>query len=385
MTFDFRNPADLTIVFAPDSFKGSLSATQACAALQRGAARVLPHAEFVFLPLADGGEGTVEAILGSANGREVSATVQNPLGENIRAKWGIMPDNRAIIEMAQASGLTLVPENARDALRASSFGTGQLIRAALDFGCAEILIGIGGSATTDGGAGALSALGAKFLDSSGGVLPRGGAALNALHSIDLSNLDARLANTSITVLCDVTNPLFGANGAAFIYAPQKGASPKDVKILDSSLRKLAQISSQTLGEDWSTQAGAGAAGGMGFGLLAFLNAQLKSGIDVVLETSQFSEKLATADLVFTGEGAIDAQTLSGKSIAGVCRAAAKQNVPVIAFGGKVSLSGSEQSTVGLLAAFPIADAPMSLEFCIERADELLANAVERVLRIWIRD
>ena len=351
--------------------------------MKRGAMRVLPHADFIFVPLADGGEGTVEAILQSANGHQISAIVENPLCESIPANWGILPDNRAIIEMAQASGLTLIPENQRDALRASSFGTGQLILAALDSGCRKILIGIGGSATTDGGAGALSALGAKFLDSKGEVLPPGGAALMDLHSIDLSNLDARLRSTPITVLCDVTNPLFGENGAAFIYAPQKGASAEDVGILDSGLRKLAQISSQTLGEDWSTRSGTGAAGGMGFGLLAFLKAQLKSGIDVVLETANFSEKLQSADLIFTGEGAIDAQTLKGKTIAGVCREAKKQNVPVIAFGGKVSLSGSEQSTLGLLAAFPIADAPMSLELCIARADELLAEATERVLRVWL--
>jgi len=351
--------------------------------MQRGAMRVLPNADFIFVPLADGGEGTVAAILQSSGGRKISTPVQNPFGEIVQAQWGVLPDNRAIIEMAQASGLTLTPENERDALRASSFGTGQLIHAALDFGCTEILIGIGGSATTDGGTGALSALRARFLNARGEVLPPGGAALNELHSIDLSRLDARLQSTPITVLCDVTNPLFGENGAAFVYAPQKGASSSDVKILDSGLQKLAQITSQTLGEDWSTQPGAGAAGGMGFGLLAFLKAQLKSGIDVVLETAQFSEKLESADLILTGEGAIDAQTLAGKTIAGVCREAKKHNVPVIAFGGKVSLSGSEQSTLGLLAAFPIADAPMSLDECIARADELLADAVERVLRVWL--
>lgn len=350
--------------------------------MKRGAARVLPNADFVFVPLADGGEGTVEAILESAGGREISTAVQNPAGRTIQASWGILPDNRAILEMAQASGLTLISPNQRDALRASSFGVGELIRAALDSGCKEILIGIGGSATTDGGAGALSALGARFLSTDGGVLPPGGAALNDLHAIDLSHLDTRLRSTPVTVLCDVTNPLFGENGAAFVYAPQKGASQNDVGILDSGLRKLAQISLQTLKEDRSTQPGAGAAGGMGFGLLAFLNAELKSGIEVVLETAKFSDLLETADLVLTGEGAIDAQTLSGKTIAGVCREAAKQKVPVIAFGGKVSLSGKDLNELGLLSAFPIADAPMRLGECITRADELLANAVERVLRVW---
>lgn len=372
----------MQIVLAPDSFKGSLSASHVCKAMQRGAVRVFPDADFILAPLADGGEGTVEAILQTAGGRKISTPVQNPLGQAISADWGILPAGRAILEMAQASGLTLIPENERDALRASTYGTGELIRAALDHGCKEILIGIGGSATTDGGTGALSALGVRFLGADGTVLPPGGASLNELQSIDLSNIYARLQETRITVLCDVINPLFGENGAAYIYGPQKGASPEKVQILDAGLRRLAQISSQTLSLDRSAQPGAGAAGGLGFGLLAFLNAELKSGIEVVLDTAGFSEKLKTADLVLTGEGAIDAQTLAGKTIAGVCREAKKQNVPVIAFGGKVSLSGREQDALGLAAAIPIPNAPMSLEECIARADELLADAVERVLRTW---
>ena len=369
------------ILFAPDSFKGSLTATQAAAAMQRGAAQVFPDADCVFVPLADGGEGTLDALLNCANGERKTARVCDPLGKEIEADWGVLPARRAVIEMAQASGLTLVPEKSRDALRASSFGTGQLIRAALDFGCEEILIGLGGSATTDGGSGALSALGAKFLDARGEVLPPGGAALNELHAIDLSDFDPCIGSTPITVLSDVTNPLFGESGAAFIYAPQKGASPEDVKILDSGLQKLAQVAAQTFAEAGSTP-GAGAAGGMGFGLMAFCNAQLKSGIEVVLEVARFDEKLRSADLVLTGEGALDLQTLSGKTVAGVCLAARKRGVPVVAFGGKVSLSGAELDALGLLSAFPIADAPLALQECILRADELLANAVERALRLW---
>jgi glycerate kinase len=351
--------------------------------MQRGATRVLADAEYIVVPLADGGEGTLDALLRGAGGEKHFAEVLDPLGRKVHVAWGVLGDGRAVIEMAQASGLTLVAEDERDALRASSIGTGQLIKAALDRGCKEILIGIGGSATTDGGIGALSALGAKFLDSKSEVLPPGGAALNDLASIDLSALDARLQSTRITVLCDVTNPLFGENGAAHVYGPQKGASPGDIKVLDSGLRRLAEVAAQTLDADKSTQPGAGAAGGIGFGLLAFTPAELKPGIEVVLTAARFEEKLQYADLVLTGEGALDAQTLSGKAIAGVCNAAKKQGVPVIAFGGKVALSGPEQSTLGLLSAFSIADAPLSLQECITRADELLANAVERVLRIWL--
>jgi glycerate kinase len=369
------------ILFAPDSFKGSLTSSQVCAAMQCGAARVFPGADCISIPLADGGEGTLEAILRAANGERKTARVHDPQGKQIEANWGLLPDGRALIEMAQASGLTLVPEKQRDALCASSFGTGELIQAALDFGCEEILIGIGGSATTDGGAGALTALGARFLGARGEVLPPGGAALNALQTIDLSGLDPRIGSTPITVLSDVTNPLFGEDGAAYIYAPQKGASLADVKILDCGLQKLAQVAAQSSSVAGSTP-GAGAAGGMGFGLMAFCNAQMKSGIEVVLEVARFDEKLRGADLVLTGEGALDAQTLSGKTVAGVCRAAQKRGVPVIAFGGKVGLSGEELDALGLLSAFALADAPMPLEECVSRAAELLANAVERALRLW---
>jgi glycerate kinase len=369
------------LLLAPDSFKGSLSAAQACVAMQRGAARVFPDAKSISIPLADGGEGTLDAVLESANGARKIALVCDPLGNEIEASWGVLPARRGVIEMAQASGLTRVPETKRDALRASSFGTGQLIKAALDFGCKELLIGIGGSATTDGGSGALSALGARFLDARGKILPPGGAALNELHAIDLSGLDPRIGSTPITVLSDVTNPLCGENGAACIYAPQKGASPEDVKILDAGLRNLARVAAQVSDRAGSTP-GAGAAGGLGFGLMAFCDAQLKSGIEVILEVARFGEKLRGADLVLTGEGALDSQTLSGKTIAGVCAAAKERGVPVIAFGGKVSLSGEELNALNLLSAFAIADAPLSLEECVARADELLQNAVERALRLW---
>lgn len=349
--------------------------------MARGAQRVFEDAELHLVPLADGGEGTLEALLSNGGTRHVMR-VRSPLGELIDASWGVLPDGRGVIEMSQASGLTLVPENMRDAMAASSFGTGELVKAALDFGCRELLIGIGGSASTDGGIGLLSALGARFLDASGKVLLCGGE-LGKLQKIELEKLDPRLKNTSITVLSDVTNPLLGAAGAASVYAPQKGASQSEVIALDAGLHRLAQLSQQFTAHDFAAFSGAGAAGGVGFAFLAFCGARMRSGIEIVLETVDFAEKLEKATLVLTGEGALDLQSLSGKTIAGVCKAAQAESTPVIAFGGKVTLSGTEMDRLGLLSAFPIADAPLMLEECMNRGAELLENAVERALRVVV--
>ncbi len=372
----------MKIVCAPDSFKGSLSALQVCHALQNGARRVFPGAEFELCPLADGGEGTLEALVQSAGGFFKTERVQNPLGAPIEAKWGILPDGKAVIEMAQASGLTLIAPEQRDARSASTFGVGQLIKAALRAGCREILVGIGGSATTDGGAGALSALGAHFRDENDVVLPPGGASLARLATIDLRFVEPKLERAQITLLCDVTNPLCGDFGAARVYGPQKGASSEDVEVLDAALLHFAQIAAQKLGFDFANQSGAGAAGGLAFGLMAFCGAKARSGIEVVLEAANFEEKLRGANLVLTGEGAVDAQTLAGKAVAGVCRAARLQNVPVVAFGGKVDLSGAQMDELGLESAFSIADGPRELDFCIANAATLLENATERALRLW---
>lgn len=380
----------LHIILASDSWKGSLSAPEACRAMKHGVKRALrstPH-RFSFLPLADGGEGTVAALLQANGGTPRTTMVAGPLGNPVEARWAILPDGHAVIEMAQASGLTLIPVERRDALRASSAGTGELLQAALDAGCPEILLGIGGSATTDGGSGALRALGARFLDDAGHALEEGGAALQRLHHIDISSLDARLRETTLRVLCDVTNPLCGENGAARIYGPQKGASPEDVELLDAALQQFATVTAQLTGQDLQDHPGAGAAGGIGFGLLSFAGAQLQPGIEVVLEAAHFAEKLNTADMVLTGEGSLDAQTLSGKTIAGVTRAArsarAGAGIPVIAFGGAVKLNGQQMDQLGLLAALPVANGPLSLDQCIAHADELLADATERALRIWLR-
>ncbi len=377
----------LTVLIAPDSLKGSLSALQAAAALERGARRALgEQITCLIVPLADGGEGTIAAILQGAGGVLQHTKVRNPLGAMTEAQWAILDDGRAVLEMAQASGLTLVPTEKRDALRTSSYGTGELIRAALDAGCRKIMLGIGGSATTDGGIGALQALGAGFFDKNGHELPFGGGALRDLHSIDLSNLDGRLRDCEISVLCDVTNPLHGPNGAAPIYGPQKGATPEQVPILDAALRHFADVTAQTIGKDFCDFPGAGAAGGIGFGLLSFLGTQLRPGIEAILEAAHFADKLERADVVLTAEGSLDAQTLSGKTIAGVCRAARraknKRGVPVIAFGGAVHLSGAQMDELGLLSAFALPNAPLRLEECLNSADELLTNAAERALRLW---
>ena len=341
----------------------------------------------VAIPLADGGEGTVEAFVRGAGATLHRATVRGPMSTHVQAQWAVLPDGAAVLEMAQASGLTLVPPRERDATRASSFGTGELIRAALDAGCRKIILGIGGSASTDGGAGALQALGARFLNVKGHELAPGGLALRDLSEIDTSALDARLARCELEVLCDVSNPLCGPRGAARIYGPQKGASSDEVALLDDALHRYARCMSTHVARDWSAEAGAGAAGGIGFGLLSLANARLVPGIEAILGATNFERQLESVDLVLTGEGAIDAQTLNGKTVLGIARAArnAKKGcgVPVVAFGGMVKLSGAQLHRAGISAAFAICDAPMPLAQSIARGEELLANATEHALRLWL--
>jgi glycerate 2-kinase len=382
---------NIHFVLAPDSLKGSLSAVAVCAAMKLGIQRAMGQISYEIsaVPLADGGEGTVEALLLSIGGEERIETVSNPLGDPVSAKWGILQNGQAVVEMAQASGLTLIPQSDRRPKEASSYGTGQLIKAALDAGCRNLLIGIGGSATIDGGAGALQALGVRLLDADGQELPGGGFALHRLKAIDLTHLDPRLQETQITVLSDVDNPLCGVNGAAYVYGPQKGATANDVKELDAALEHFAYIAATTTKKDFTTVKGAGAAGGMGFGFMSFLNAQLKAGIDVVLEATQIARKLETADLVLTAEGSIDFQTLHGKALSGVARVASSakngRGVPVIAFGGTVRLTSAQLQKLGILVAFPLPDAPLSLSKCMQQAEQLLINATERAIALWLCD
>lgn len=372
----------MKIVLAPDGFKGSLSATEVCEAMAKGVKRVCQSAIIERIPLADGGEGTLAALLEGVGGTKRALRVRGPLEQNnVEALWGLLPDGRAVIEMAQASGLTKIEVSPLHALAASSFGTGQLLKTALDVGCRELVIGVGGSASTDGGVGALSALGIRFRDARGRALLPGGGSLHSLESIDTRFFDERIAKTRITVLCDVTNPLYGEQGAAQVYAPQKGATPAGVELLDGGLRQLAKVTHQLIQRDFSDCPGAGAAGGIAFGLMAFCNATLRSGIEFLLEATEFSQRIRDADLILTGEGSLDEQTMSGKAIKGICQAARKHNVPVIAFGGAVRLSGAQMDAIGLQSAFSLANAPLSLDHCINRAPELLADSVERALRI----
>ena len=349
--------------------------------MAEGVLRVWGDAEIAMVPLADGGEGTLEALMGAGGGIAKTARVRGPLGDAVEVRWGILPDGRGVIEMAQASGLTLLDRGELRALEATSFGTGQLIKAALDAGCRELVIGVGGSATSDGGAGALQALGLRMYDERQRILPPGGGTLEQLETIDTRFLDPRLAATSVTVLCDVTNPLHGPHGAARVYGPQKGASPAQVQQLDRALARLAEVTARTLGRDERERPGAGAAGGLAFGLMAFCRATLRGGIDFVLEANDFARRIEGADLILTGEGALDAQTLSGKAVGGVCRLARQRQIPVIGFGGAVRLSGPQLDQLGLLSAFSLAKQPCTLDECIAEADPLLALSVERALRL----
>jgi glycerate kinase len=328
-------------VLAPDSFKESMSAMQAVDAMRLGIMSVTSDAECVGVPMADGGEGTVDAVIDALDGQRVVVNVVDALGRGISATFGYVPQRRlAVIEIAAAAGIELIALDDRDVLAASSFGVGQLISSALDQGATDVLIGLGGSATNDGGAGMLSALGVQFVDSCGDHLPPGGGALERLHRIDLSGIDPRLGNTRIRLACDVTAPLLGPAGASAVFGPQKGAAPADVARLESALAQLASVTSSTLGHAQPARAGAGAAGGLGFALLEFLGAESQPGVQVVAEAVGLEDAIAGADWVFTGEGSVDAQTVQGKTPFGVAQVARRHDVPVIVFGGRISPDAS---------------------------------------------
>ncbi|HNX18756.1 MAG TPA: glycerate kinase [Acidobacteriota bacterium] len=372
----------MKIVVAPDSFKGSLSAVDAAAAIARGARAVFPEAEVVELPIADGGEGTVAALVRATEGRIETTTVRGPLGAPVEARWGILGDGRtAVIEMAAASGLPLVPPARRDPRLATTRGTGELLRAALDAGLRRIVMGIGGSATNDGGAGMARALGARFLDGAGAELADGGAALARLGRIDLAGLDPRLERTEIVVACDVSNPLTGARGASEVYGPQKGATPEMVAELDAALEHYARAAREATGRDVAEAQGAGAAGGLGAGLLFFTHARLRPGIEVVLEAIDFQGKLEGASLVVTGEGKTDFQTAFGKAPAGVAAAAKRRGLPVICLSGCLGEGAEEVRARGVDALAVVPPRPMPLEECVEQAAPLLEQAAERVFRL----
>ena len=369
------------ILIVPDSFKGSLSSIEAAQCIDTGFRRVFSGCTSGLLPVADGGEGTVEALVAGAGGQIVTATVSDPLGRPVEAQFGLLEDGWAVIEMAQASGLPLLAPQERNPGRTSTYGTGQLIRAALDRGCRHMLIGIGGSATNDGGAGMATALGVRFLDSGGALLPLGGLALADLAQIDLTQLDPRIRDTEFVVASDVTNPLCGPSGASAVYGPQKGASPQQVAALDEALAHYATLLATTCGLDVANLPGAGAAGGLGAGLMAFCSARLWPGIDVIFERLGLEAQIARADLILTGEGRVDATSANGKLLSGVGRLALRHRKPVIALTGSAGEGSQTLEALGIRAVVPIADGPISLEQSLADASRLITDAAERTARL----
>ncbi|HEM8613281.1 TPA: glycerate kinase [Citrobacter amalonaticus] len=362
----------MKIVIAPDSYKESLSALEVANAIEQGLREIWPDADYVKLPVADGGEGTVEAMVAATAGRIVDVDVTGPLGKTVTAFFGLSGDERtAFIEMAAASGLEQVPVALRDPLKTTSWGTGELIRHALDAGVDHIIIGLGGSATNDGGAGMVQALGAKLLDARQNEIGKGGAALDALTRIDISQLDPRLAACRIEVACDVTNPLTGKEGASAVFGPQKGATAETIDRLDTALVHYAQIIARDLEVDVLELAGGGAAGGMGAALYAFCGAQLRRGIEIVTDALQLDACVADADLVVTGEGRMDSQTIHGKVPVGVAKVAKRYHKPVI------GIAGSLTADVGIVHEHGL-DAVFSVIYTICTLDDALKNAAENV-------
>ena len=367
-------------VVAPDKFKGSLSAVEAAAAIERGIRAGAPTlADVRVIPMADGGEGTVDAFL-AGGARRMTRTVRGPLGDPVEASFALM-DATAIVEMAAASGLGLVPRPRRDLLRATTYGTGELVRAALDARARHIVVAIGGSGTNDGGAGFLQALGVRLLDASGRMLGPGGGALARLERIDLHDVDPRLRGARIDLAVDVDNPLCGPNGASAIFGPQKGASADDVRVLDEALAHYAEVAARTLGIDHRNDPGAGAAGGLGFALIAFAHATPRPGVEVVAQLRNLGPALDGADAVFTGEGSIDAQTLAGKTVAGVARLARAAGVgTIVAFGGRVEAGAAEALAKAGVESVAIAGPKMTEDEAMRGAATLLESAAESSAR-----
>lgn len=378
----------LRILLCPNAFKGSLTAAQAAQAMAEGIARVIPSAETVRLPLADGGDGTLETLVEATGGEILHQTVFDPRGRPIEAAWGRLGGDRsdtAVIEMAAASGLRLLTPEERDPLHTTTYGTGELMRAALEAGCRTLLVGIGGSATNDGGAGMATALGARFLDADGRELPPGGEALSRLATMDRSGWILP-EDTNVIVACDVDNPLCGPEGAAAIYGPQKGATPQMIQTLDAALAHFASILKSQLGAEVAEVPGAGAAGGLGAGLMAFCHATLQPGTEMVLDATGFDRLLHGCHLVLTGEGRLDGQTTRGKVISGVVRRAAAAGVPVIALAGGIAEEAEARlKEIGLTAAFSIVDGPCTVEEAMKEGYNLLSNLAERVFGLIVFD
>ncbi|CAN0566911.1 unnamed protein product [Ectocarpus sp. 12 AP-2014] len=374
----------MNVLLCPDSFKDSLNAQEAAAAMARGVHSAAPDAHIHVCPLADGGEGSLDALIAATGAERRQLEVQDALGRKRQAAWGWLSDQRtAFIELAEASGLQHLSASERTALHTSTFGVGELLRAALDQGAEKALLLLGGSASNDGGAGMLQALGARLLDQNGKPLPPGGAALSQLASLALDELDPRLAGLALEAAVDVDNPLLGKRGASAVFGPQKGASPQEVEQLDQALCHFADISAQVLGHDYRELPGAGAAGGMGFAARAFLNATLKPGIEMIMQQADMPSLLAHTDLVITGEGRLDGQSLSGKTPIGVSRAALQYHKPVIVLAGSLGDGWQACLDEGVTAAFALADGPMTLEEALPRTADLLEARCEGLIRLWL--
>ncbi|MFO7947700.1 MAG: glycerate kinase [Armatimonadota bacterium] len=374
----------MKIVLAPDSFKGSLTAKEVCEAMAQGIRRYSDDCDIVQVPMADGGEGTVQSLVDATGGEFIEKTVTGPLGEPTEARYGIMGDgDTAVIEMAAASGLPLVPEDSRDPSNTTTYGTGELIISALDHDCSTIIVGIGGSATTDAGTGMAQALGAVLLDETGAELPQGAAGrhLQQLRRIDISGLDPRVTDAAFRVACDVDNPLYGENGAAYVYGPQKGADPETVRKLDAGLRNFARVVKEYLDIEVADVPGAGAAGGLGAGLIAFCGAELELGVDIVLDAVDLESRVQGADLLITGEGAIDFQTAFGKAPSGAVRVATAHGVPNMVIAGAVDLEANLLHDRGFGPLFSICNEAMALETAMDPslAKEMTALAAEEAV------
>lgn len=378
----------MKIVIAPDSFKESLTALHVCEAVEKGIRTHFPDAEISKVPMADGGEGTVQSLVDATGGQIIQAKVTGPLDKEVEAFYGILGDGKtAVIEMAAASGLHHVPVDRRNPLITTTRGTGELILKALDHKVKHIIIGIGGSATNDGGAGMAKALGAKLLDANGAEIKEGGGSLDQLASIDLTNLDPRLAEVKVEVACDVDNPLTGETGASAVFGPQKGATPDMVKRLDRNLAHYAAVIEKEMNIHIQSVPGAGAAGGLGGGLLAFLSAELKPGVDIVIEATQLESYIKDADLVITGEGRIDGQTIYGKTPIGVAKTAKKHSVPVIAIAGSIGTGSEAVYEHGISALFSVVPGAVDLSEALEKAGENIertAKNVASVIRLGIK-
>ena len=375
----------MKIVIAPQSFKGSISALQAAQAIERGVLRASPETATVLVPVADGGDGTLEVLVDSTQGQIFRSIDTGPLGHAVEASWGVLGDGQtAVIEMARASGLAMVPPRRRNPRTTTTYGTGEVIKEAIDRGFTRIIVGLGGSATNDAGMGMASALGARFLDGNGNQLPKGGAALARLARIDTSGMHSSLSQVSIIGATDVTNPLCGPSGASAIYGPQKGATPEIVAELDSALANFAAVAQQDLGLDFleGDFPGAGAAGGLGAGLMAFAGGRLQSGIDMVCEVLGFEEQVCDADLVLTGEGRADLSSIYNKAPVGVARKAAPYGVPAVILAGSLGEGYQELYNNGIAGVVCISDRPMNFERSLSRTEELLEGAAERTVRLW---